>query len=168
MPPSRKRASRFAFSDAGHSVTSGFVWLAATLHFASSRGAAGAEARGIMLPAHPTDPVTATASIQRARREDIEIHSRGHPRTAKARSMTCVTHPMCVPTSQLGPLAGTAMWDRPRRAPRGSHCAAPPVRSSLPVAERLVVRVGVPDASAEVPDALGQAFADGGKTTGSE
>ena len=43
--PLRSSTSRFAFSDAGHSVTSGLDWLAATRHFACSAGARGSTLR---------------------------------------------------------------------------------------------------------------------------
>src|SRR5688500_17704953 len=39
--PLRRSTSRLAFSDAGHSVTSGLDWLAATRHFPCSIGARG-------------------------------------------------------------------------------------------------------------------------------
>ena len=43
--PLRSSTSRFAFSDAGHSVTSGLDWLAATRQLACSAGARGSTLR---------------------------------------------------------------------------------------------------------------------------
>src|SRR5262245_4082201 len=44
--PSRSRASRFAFSEAGHSVTSGLSWLAGILHLVWPLGSSGTETAG--------------------------------------------------------------------------------------------------------------------------
>src|SRR5437868_3653961 len=80
--PARSSTSRFAFSDAGHSVTSGVDWLAATWQRPCSAGVRGIKAP--MRIAGEPEPQPATTNA------DIPHHPTTPPRKRKLRRIATV------------------------------------------------------------------------------